>query len=122
MIEAIGSAVRAFVSAASSGHVSVDIDAAQDVLTEIATVRVELAELLNRASFADTDVRLGTNPVGEAISRKSMSRYHGDDSFLAVVSQLLEQTEQAERALQQSIDNYVHTDNEHASRYRGHDG
>jgi hypothetical protein len=122
MIEGIDSAVRAFAGAASSGHVSVDTDAARDVLNKIVTVGGKLAELLDHAGFADTEVRLGANPVGEAMSRKSMSRYRGGDSFLAVVSRLGEQTEQAERALRQSIDNYAHTDSGHAARYRDHEG
>jgi hypothetical protein len=118
MFEAVGGAIGAFASAAASGQVSVDADTAADALTEIANIKDELAALLGSASRGQ--VQLGANPVGEAMSAKSMGRYDGADSFVAVVGKLLEETEKAERALRQSIDNYVAVDQGHASRYRGH--
>jgi hypothetical protein len=118
MNEAVGSAINAFAAGAASGQVSIRADAALDALTEIGNIRTELENLLN--STGETQVQLGANPVGDAMAGKSMDRYHGGDSFLAVVRKLLLQTEQAERALKQSIDNYVDTDQTHATRYRGH--
>jgi phage baseplate assembly protein W len=41
---------------------------------------------------------------------------------MAVVEKLHQQTVNAERALKQSIDNYLHTDAGHAAHYRGHQG
>jgi hypothetical protein len=117
MYEAVGSAINAFAAGAASGQVSIRADAARDALTEIGNIRTELENLLGNAG--ETQVQLGANPVGDAMSGKSMDRYSGGDSFLAVVRKLLLQTEQAERALKQSIDNYVDTDETHASQYRG---
>jgi hypothetical protein len=122
MNEAIGSAISAFAGAAASGQVSIDEDAARDALTEIGNIKAELENLMDSASLGGGQVQLGANPVGEAMAHKSMDRFSGGDSFLAVVEQLLQQTINAERALRQSIDNYVHTDQGHAARYRGHQG
>jgi hypothetical protein len=118
MYEAVGSAINAFAAGAASGQVSIRADAAQDALTEIGNIRTELENLLNNSG--ETQVQLGGNPVGDAMSGKSMDRYSGGDSFLAVVQQLLLQTQRAERALKQSIENYVDTDELNASRVRGH--
>jgi hypothetical protein len=51
------------------------------------------------------------------MARKSMSRYDGDDSFRMVLTKLLDQTDKAERALRQCIDNYVDIDGGHAADY-----
>lgn len=120
MNEAIGSAIGAFAAGAASGQVSIRADAAQDALTEIGNIRTELENLLHSANLGDTRVQLGANPVGDAMADKSMNRYSGGDSFLAVVRKLLQQTLLAERALKQSIDNYVDTDQTHAGQYRAH--
>ncbi len=122
MNEAIGSAISAFAGAAASGQVSIDEDAARDALTEIGNIKAELESLLDSASLGGGRVQLGANPVGEAMAHKSMDRFNGGDSFLAVVERLLQQTVNAERALKQSIDNYAHTDQGHAAQYRGHQG
>jgi hypothetical protein len=122
MYEAVGGAIGAFAGAAASGQVSIDADTAADALTEIANIRAELGALLSSASTGAGQVQLGANPVGEAMATKSMSRYDGGDSFLAVVELLLAETEKAERALRQSIDNYVDTDGGHAAKYRGSQG
>jgi hypothetical protein len=61
---------------------------------------------------------MGANPVGVAMSRKSMDRFDGDDSFMAAVGLLFEQTTKAEIALKQCIDNYVDTDSGQASKFR----
>lgn len=119
MFEAVGGAVGAFARAAASGQVSIRADAAQDALVEIGKIKAELESLLQKARAGDTDVQLGANPVGEAMARKSMDRYSGGDSFMAVVAKLLLQTDAAERALRRSIDNYIETDQGHAARYRG---
>jgi hypothetical protein len=66
--------------------------------------------LLQKGGSGNTDVQLGANPVGNAMSQKSMNRYDGDDSFMAVLGLLLDQTEKAETALKQCIDNYVDED------------
>ncbi len=122
MNEAIGSAVSAFAGAAASGQVSIDEDAARDALTEIGNIKAELENLLDQASQGAGQVQLGANPVGQAMAHKSMSRVNGSDSFMAVVQDLLGQTANAERALKQSIENYVHNDQGHAARLRGHQG
>lgn len=122
MNEAIGSAISAFAGAAASGQVSIDEDAARDALTEIGNIKTELENLLDQGSLSSGTVQLGANPVGEAMAHKSMDRWGGGDSFMAVVDKLLQQTINAERALKQSIDNYVHTDDGHAARIRGHEG
>lgn len=117
MFEAIGSAVGAFSSAAASGQVSIEAAAAQDALTRIGNVKDELSVLLRQSGEGSSDVQLGANPVGVAMSRKSMNRYDGDDSFKAALTLLLDQTEKAERALRQCIDNYVDIDDGHAADY-----
>jgi len=122
MFEAVGSAVSAFAGAAASGQVSIDADAAQDALTEMGNVKAELENLLDQGSQGTGQVQLGANPVGQAMAHKSMSRMTGSDSFTAVVEKLLQQTVNAERALKQSIDNYVHTDQGHAAHLRGQQG
>jgi hypothetical protein len=122
MNEAVGSAISAFAGAAASGQVSIDEDAARDALTEIANIKAELENLRDQGSLSSGQVQLGANPVGQAMAQKSMDRFNGGDSFMAVVDKLLAQTANAERALKQSIDNYVHTDQGHAAHYRGHQG
>ena len=122
MFEAVGSAVGAFAGAAASGQVSIDADAAQDALTEIGNVKAELENLLDQGGQGTGQVQLGANPVGQAMAHKSMSRMNGSDSFMAAVEKLLQQTVNAERALKQSIDNYVHTDAGHAAHLRGQQG
>jgi hypothetical protein len=115
--EAIGSAVGAFSNAAASGQVSIEAAAAEDALTKISNVKNELTTLLQQSTQGATDVQLGANPVGVAMARKSMGRYDGGDSFMASLRLLLEQTDKAERALKQCIDNYVDTDTGHAAHY-----
>lgn len=122
MFDAVGSAVGAFAGAAASGQVSIDADAAQDALTEIGNVKAELENLLYQGGAGNARVQLGANPVGEAMAHKSVDRFSGGDSFMAVVQKLYEQTVNAERALKQSIDNYVQTDQGHADRLRGQHG
>ena len=122
MLEAVGGAVSAFAGAAASGQVSIDADAAQDALAEIGNIKAELENLLVQAGQGHARVQVGANPVGEAIAAKSVSRMDGDDSFMAVVEKLYQQTTAAERALKQSIDNYVHTDEGHATHLRGQHG
>jgi hypothetical protein len=122
MNEALGSAISAFAAGAASGQVSIEADAAQDALTEIGNIKTELENLMDSASLGGTQVQLGANTVGQAMAAKSVGRYNGGDSFMAVVSQLLEQTAAAERALKRSIDNYIDTDHGHAGQYRGQQG
>ncbi|HEX6358963.1 hypothetical protein [Actinophytocola sp.] len=119
MYEAIGGAVSAFSAAAMAGQVSIEADAAADALSRIGKVKDELTVLLRQGGSggAATEVQLGANPVGQAMSRKSMGRYDGDDSFVAVLTLLLDQTEKAEIALKQCIDNYVDEDDLHAATY-----
>src|SRR5882672_2440191 len=104
----MGNAVSAFAGAAASGLVAIQPDVAQEALTEIGNVKHDLFELLNETSGGGgASVMLGANPVGEAMAAKSVSRYNGSgDSFAAVLQQLLDQTEKAESALKQSIQNY----------------
>jgi hypothetical protein len=115
--ESIGSAVGAFSNAAASGQVSIEADAAADALTRMGKVKNELQDLLRSGGEGTTSVQLGGNPVGQAMSQKSMGRYDGADSFMVAVQQLLDQTDKAERALKQCIDNYVDTDTGHAGKY-----
>jgi hypothetical protein len=118
MLEAVGSAVGAFSNAAASGQVSIEAAAAEDALARIGDVKDQLTQLLQGSGpGAGEEVRLGANPVGDAMARKSMSRYDGDDSFHAVLTKLLDQTDKAERALRQCIDNYVDIDGGHAADY-----
>lgn len=115
----IGAAVGAFAGAAASGMVSIDPDAAQDALTEIANVRDELSSLLQQGDAAAVEVQIGANPVGEAMARKSMDRFASSgDSFMSVLQKLLQQTESAERALEQAIANYRDTDTGEAGKFR----
>ncbi len=108
--EAIGSAVGAFSSAAASGQVSIEAEAASDALTEIGSIKDQLTELMAAGAQGATVVQLGANPVGNAMANKSMERFDGGDSFMAVLQLLLEQTEKAETALNQCIRNYVDED------------
>ena len=117
MYEAIGGAVSAFSAAAMAGQVSIEADAAADALSRIGKVKDELAALLNTGGIGNTEVQLGANPVGQAMAKKSMGRYDGDDSFLAALRLLADQTEKAEIALKQCIDNYVDEDDLHAATY-----
>lgn len=115
----IGGAIGAFSGAAASGMVSIDPDAAQAALTEIGAVRDELALLRQAAAGQAEDVKIGANPVGQAMATKSMQRFDGSgDSFMHLVRQLSEQTETAERALKQAIANYRDTDYGNATKYR----
>lgn len=115
--EAVGSAVGAFSKAAASGQVSIEAAAAEDALTKIRKVKDQLTSLMHDGGGGSGQVQLGANPVGMAMARKSVGRYDGDDSFLAALRLLQEQTDQAERALRQSIDNYVDIDTGHAQHY-----
>jgi hypothetical protein len=116
--EAIGGAVAAFSNAAMAGQVSIQADAAAEALDKIGKVKDELSDLLKRGkSGGGTEVQLGANPVGQAIAKKSMGRFDGDDSFVAALTLLMEQTQKAETALKQSITNYVDTDELHAAQY-----
>lgn len=117
MYEAIGGAVAAFSSAAMAGQVSIEADAAAEALEKIGKVKDQLTDLLASKEFLTGQVQLGANPVGQAMATKSMNRYDGDDSFLAALKLLMQQTTQAETALKQSIANYVDTDDLHAAQY-----
>jgi hypothetical protein len=97
------------------GQVSIEAAAAEDALARLGGVKDQLTRLLSKTGGAE--VRLGANPVGEAMARKSMSRYDGADSFLAVLTSLLDQTDKAERALRRCIDEYVDIDEGHAADY-----
>jgi hypothetical protein len=115
--EAVGSAVGAFSIAAASGQVSIEAAAAEDALTKIGKVKDQITVLLQGSGAGGWDVQLGANPVGQAMSRKSIGRYDGDDSFLAALRLLQDETEKAERALRRSIDNYVDDDTDYAQNY-----
>lgn len=119
MYESIGSAVGAFNNAAMSGQVSIKADAAADALARIGQVKDQLIELGNKGGSGAVGVQLGANPVGQAMSQKSMGRYDGTDSFLVAVQLLKDQTEKAENALKQCIANYVDTDELNAATYNG---
>ncbi|HEV7649326.1 MAG TPA: hypothetical protein VGP26_14320 [Actinophytocola sp.] len=117
MFEAIGSAVGAFGNAAASGQVSIEAAAAQDALSRIGNVKDQLTQLLQTSGAGESEVQLGANPVGVAMARKSAGRYNGPDSFMAALTLLQDQTDKAERALRQCIDNYVDIDDGHAADY-----
>lgn len=106
----IGSAVGAFSSAAASGQVSIEAEAAADALTQIGNIKTQLMDLIDSSALGQTDVQIGANPVGQAMAQKSVGRFSGGDSFMAVVRLLLDQTEKAETALNQCIRNYVDED------------
>jgi len=114
--EAIGGAVAAFSNAAMAGQVSIQADAAAEALDKIGKVKDQLTDLLTTKS-GTAHVQLGANPVGQAIAKKSMGRFDGEDSFVAALTLLQEQTQKAETALKQSIANYVDTDDLHAAQY-----
>lgn len=117
MYEAIGGAVSAFSNAAMSGQVSIEAEAAADALAKLGKVKDQISQLLSRSGTGNTDVQLGTNPVGRAIATKSMGRYDGSDSFVAALRILADQTAKAETALKQCIDNYVDEDDFRAATY-----
>lgn len=117
MYEAIGGAVAAFSNAAMAGQVSIEADAAAEALEKIGKVKDQLTDLLTSGNYGAGQVQLGANPVGQAMAAKSVNRYNGDDSFLAALKLLMQQTTQAETALKQSIANYVDTDDLHAAQY-----
>lgn len=117
MYEAIGGAVSAFSNAAMSGQVSIEAEAAADALAKLGKVKDQLTKLNHTGKSGATDVQLGANPVGQAMSKKSMGRYDGADSFMAAIQLLADQTDKAERALKQCIDNYVDEDDLHAATY-----
>jgi hypothetical protein len=115
--EAIVGAVSAFNDAAMAGQVSIQADAAAEALEKLGKVKDELNDLQTAGAAGNTEVKLGDNPVGLAIAKKSMGRYDGDDSFMAVLTLLADQTAKAETALKQCIANYVDTDELHAAQY-----
>jgi hypothetical protein len=115
--EAIGGAVAAFTNAANAGQVSIKADAAAEALEKIGKVKDKLSELMTTSKHGGGQVQLGANPVGQAIAKKSMDRYDGDDSFQASLTLLLDQTTKAESALKQCINNYVDTDDLHRAQY-----
>lgn len=117
MYEAIGGAVAAFSNAAMAGQVSIEADAAAEALEKIGKVKDQLNDLLRSGGTATGQVQLGANPVGQAMAVKSMNRYDGDDSFMAALKLLMQQTTQAETALKQSIANYVDSDELSAAQY-----
>lgn len=117
MYEAIGSAVGAFSVAAASGQVSIEAAAAEDALNKISKVKDQLTMLMHEGAMGEAEVQLGANPVGQAMARKSVGRYDGDDSFMTALRLLLDETDKAERALRRSIDNYVDTDDDFAQNY-----
>jgi hypothetical protein len=117
LFEAIGGAVSAFSDAAMAGQVSIQADAAAEALEKIGKVKDQLTDLLGTTGHGAVDVQLGANPVGQAMAQKSMGRYSGDDSFLAAITTLQQQTTKAEAALKKCIDNYVDTDQLHAAQY-----
>lgn len=117
MYEAIGGAVSAFSNAAMAGQVTIEADAAAEALEKIGKVKDELSALLTDSGHGGVDVQLGANPVGQAMARKSMNRYDGDDSFVAALRILAGQTQQAETALKQCIANYVDNDDLEAATY-----
>jgi hypothetical protein len=108
--EAIGGAVSAFSNAAMSGQVSIEAEAAADALAKLGKVKDHLTDLLMGGRGGSNEVQLGANPVGEAMAQKSMGRFDGSDSFMAALRLLADQTEKAETALKQCIDNYVDED------------
>jgi hypothetical protein len=118
VLEAIGSAVNNFKSAATSGQVSIEQEAARDAVKRIGDVYEELTDLLSKGGESATDVQLGANPVGQAMAQKSSGRYDGSDSFMAVVQQLRDQTRTAKEALDQCIENYLHMDANNAGKQR----
>lgn len=115
----IGSAVGAFSSAAASGQVSIEAEAAADALAEIGNIKTQLMNLVDSSALGESDVQIGANPVGLAMAQKSVGRFSGDDSFMAAVRLLLDQTEKAETALNQSIRNYVDEDDLRAINFGG---
>jgi hypothetical protein len=115
--EAIGGAISAFSEAAMAGQVSIQADAAAEALEKIGKVKDQLTDLLSTSGHGGVEVQLGANPVGQAMAAKSMKRWDGDDSYLAALSTLQEQTIKAEAALKKCIDNYVDTDELHAAQY-----
>ncbi|GAB3442969.1 hypothetical protein [Actinophytocola sediminis] len=118
MFESIGSAVGAFSAAAASGQVSIEAAAAEDALTKIGKVKDQLTSLLQSGGTGGGwEVQLGANPVGQAMASKSVARYEGDDSFVAALRLLFDETEKAEEALRRSIDNYVAVDDDFAQTY-----
>jgi len=117
LFEAIGGAVSAFSDAAMAGQVSIQADAAAEALDKIGKVKDQLTQLLQGSGSGNTEVMLGANPVGQAMAKKSMGRYDGDDSFIASLTLLAEQTAKAETALKRCITNYVDTDELHAAQY-----
>lgn len=117
MYEAIVGAVSAFNDAAMAGQVSIQADAAAEALEKLGKVKDQLTDLLSAGGHGGVQVQLGANPVGEAIAAKSMGRYDGDDSFMAALTKLADQTSKAETALNQCIANYVDTDELHAAQY-----
>ena len=110
MYEAIGGAVSAFSNAAMSGQVSIEAEAAADALAKLGKVKDQLSHLLYSGRGGSNEVQLGANPVGQAMAQKSMGRYDGSDSFMAALQLLADQTQKAETALKQCIDNYVDED------------
>jgi hypothetical protein len=115
--DAIGAAVGAFANAAMAGEVSIQADAAAEALEKIGKVKDQLTDLLTNTAVGNTEVQLGANPVGQAMAKKSMSRYDGDDSFKTSLKLLADQTAKAETALKQCVANYVDTDQLHAAQY-----
>ncbi|SFP54261.1 hypothetical protein SAMN05421810_102904 [Amycolatopsis arida] len=113
---------EAFRSAAVSGQIGVDPDAAQTVLRKIRGGKDAVESLLRGAGALAEAPKLGANPVGQAISAKMAKRAAGgdDDSYAQALRNLYIQYDQAEQAIVTAMSRYQEIDDANAQPFRRH--
>lgn len=102
---------NAFKSAAVSGQVAVDPEAAQTVLNKIRTGKDSVEALLRSAGVLAEAPKLGANPVGQAMAAKFSQRADGGgDSYAAALQNLYNQYAQAEQGIVTAMAKYQEVD------------
>jgi hypothetical protein len=110
----------AFRSAAASGQLGVDPDAAQTVLNKIRVGKDAVESLLHNAGALAEPPKLGANPVGEAMSAKVADRADGGgDSYSQALQNLYNQYDQAEQAIVTAMGYYRQIDSDSARSLSG---
>ncbi|MPY97524.1 MAG: hypothetical protein GEU97_05895 [Actinophytocola sp.] len=110
----------AFATAAATGQIGIDPDAAQTVLKKIRTGKDQVDNLISQSVNLGVAPRLGANPVGAAIAAKYSDRANGGrDSYAQALRNLRAQYEQVENAIVAAIKNY---DEMEAAGVRSFDG
>ncbi|MFO7193095.1 hypothetical protein [Thermocrispum sp.] len=110
---------EAFARAAAEGQIGIDPDAARTVLNKIRAGKDEVEDLLRAVDELNVQPKLGANPVGTAMARKSANRAAGsEDSYEQALRNLHAHYEKVERALVAAIENYEEMEAAGAESFR----